>query len=225
MIEFQWAGETLSVLGERALWWPRRRTLCVADVHLGKAAAFRRAGVPVPESTTEGTLRRLTALIERWWPVRLVILGDLLHCSSGRVPETMGAFEAWREVYTDMDVLLIRGNHDARAGDPPETWKMRVADGPFADSEDGQIVFAHEPETPAGSARVLCGHIHPAVELRGPIHGCRAACFWFSERIGVLPAFGAFTGMKVVLPSRQDTVFAVRETEIVDVSMTPCSRE
>lgn len=217
MIELQWGGETFAVLGERALWWARRRTICVADVHLGKAAAFRAAGVPVPESTTAGTLARLTVVMEKFRPSRLVVLGDLMHCSTGMVPEMIGAFEAWREAHAAVDVLLVRGNHDARSGDPPACWKARVEDAPFADAEDGEIVFAHQPKTPRGSVHVLCGHIHPAVDLMGVAHGCRAACFWFGKRVGVLPAFGAFTGTKSVLPGREDRVFAVRDGEVVEV--------
>ena len=37
------AGEQLLLLGERAVYWERTRTLFVADPHFGKAAAFRAA--------------------------------------------------------------------------------------------------------------------------------------------------------------------------------------
>ena len=42
------SGEQLDLLPEKAIWWPRRRTLLVADVHCGKDATFRAMGVPVP---------------------------------------------------------------------------------------------------------------------------------------------------------------------------------
>ena len=41
------AGETVELLAGRALHWPRARAVFVADVHLGKAAAFRAGGVPI----------------------------------------------------------------------------------------------------------------------------------------------------------------------------------
>ncbi len=65
------AGESVELLAERALYWPRTRTLLVADVHLGKAAAFRAGGVPVPRGATASDLARLGALVARTGAGRL----------------------------------------------------------------------------------------------------------------------------------------------------------
>jgi metallophosphoesterase superfamily enzyme len=55
-------GDTvLWLLADRALYWPERRWLCVADAHFGKAAAFRALGQPVPRGTTANNLARLDA--------------------------------------------------------------------------------------------------------------------------------------------------------------------
>ena len=73
------AGETLWLLPEHAVWWPDAAMLMLADVHIGKAAAFRALGQPVPHGTTADNLRRLLDLT-RQYPVRdLVFLGDFLH--------------------------------------------------------------------------------------------------------------------------------------------------
>jgi DNA ligase-associated metallophosphoesterase len=220
-IELRWAGEDWLALAARALWWPRRRTLCVADLHLGKAAAFRDAGVPVPESTTDATLARLSAIIERFAAARLVILGDLLHARTGHSPAVIDAVDTWRERHDTLDIFLVRGNHDARSGDPPESWRIRVCDEPCCDEGDAAVCFAHYPEAAdrVGRGRhVLCGHVHPAVLLSSPGRDLRAACFWLRRRVGILPAFGPFTGTHVVLPSRGDRVLAVGGGEIVDVT-------
>jgi hypothetical protein len=37
------AGEKLGLFAERAIYWPARSTLLVADPHFGKAATFRRS--------------------------------------------------------------------------------------------------------------------------------------------------------------------------------------
>src|SRR5512140_1063418 len=79
-------GEPVTLLADRALFWPRERTLFVADVHLGKTATFRANGVPLPRGTTAGDLARLTRLIERMQAARVVVLGDFLHARAGRVP-------------------------------------------------------------------------------------------------------------------------------------------
>ena len=69
------AGERMLLLAQRALYWPRERTLFVADVHLGKAAAFRAGGVPVPRGATASDLSRLTALLAGTGARRLVASG------------------------------------------------------------------------------------------------------------------------------------------------------
>ena len=52
----QVAGESLLLLPEKAIYWPRERMLIIADIHFGKAAAFRSLGVPVPRGTTSENL-------------------------------------------------------------------------------------------------------------------------------------------------------------------------
>jgi metallophosphoesterase superfamily enzyme len=64
----------------------------------------------------------------------------------------------------------------------------------------------------------LAGHIHPAVRLteRGG-QSLRLPCFWFGARVGVLPAFGAFTGSARVRPRAGDQVFVVADGEVIGV--------
>ncbi|HET7136231.1 MAG TPA: metallophosphoesterase, partial [Casimicrobiaceae bacterium] len=112
-------GERVVLHAARALSWPREKTLFVADVHLGKGAAFRAGGIPLPRGTTANDLRRLDALIAESGASRLVVLGDFLHAKAGRVAALSTAFVAWRARHATLDVVLVRGNHDAHAGDPP----------------------------------------------------------------------------------------------------------
>lgn len=204
-------GEELELLAGRALWWPRGSTLFLADMHLGKAATFRSLGIPVPEATTPADIARLGAMIDRFNPARVVILGDLLHAAAGRCSEVVSAFERWRE-RCDIPMLLVRGNHDAHAGDPPPEWRIECVDAPIA---RGPFVLAHEPcEDPRGL--VLCGHLHPAARLVGRSDSMRVACFWLRRCSLVLPAFGSFTGMRVVRPAPGDRVFAAG-SEVIEV--------
>jgi metallophosphoesterase superfamily enzyme len=153
-----------------------------------------------------------------------VILGDLIHDRDGRIPEVSTAFDAWRSEHDSLDILLIRGNHDIRAGDPPGSWRMRAEDEPFSDAGDAAIAFAHHPAAAREGSPTLCGHIHPAVLLSGTMHALRAPCFRFSERCGVLPAFGAFTGFRIIEPSAEDRVIAAGPDQVVDVSADGSSR-
>jgi metallophosphoesterase superfamily enzyme len=60
----------------RGLTVPRgKRTLFVADVHFGKAAAFRAGGVPLPRGSTATDLERLTR--HRMHRTGYALCGDL----------------------------------------------------------------------------------------------------------------------------------------------------
>ena len=56
---------TVILDADRSLFLPASQTLIVADVHWGKAAAFRALGVPVPHGTTKAGLATLDAALRR----------------------------------------------------------------------------------------------------------------------------------------------------------------
>src|SRR5689334_15853896 len=112
-------GEEVVLMPEHALWMPQRKTLLVADAHFGKAATFRAGGIFVPRGTTATTLARLERARARTNATRVVFLGDLLHAREGRSPETLRLVADWRASRADVEVVLVRGNHDRAAGDPP----------------------------------------------------------------------------------------------------------
>jgi DNA ligase-associated metallophosphoesterase len=208
-------GEVLEVLPELALHWPRARTLFVADPHFGKAAAFRAAGIPVPRGTTTSGIDRLDALIDRTNVRRVVFLGDYLHAKAGRAPETLRRLAEWRERRNALELLLVRGNHDARAGDPPAELGITCVDAPVVEPP---FVFAHVP-APSDDGYVLSGHIHPGAQLVGAGGQYeRLPCFWFGDRVAVLPAYGDFTGLASISPLDTDQVFVVADGRVVRVS-------
>lgn len=210
------AGERLQLLSERAVFWPAGRALFIADYHLGKAASFRKAGIPLPSGTTTENVERLERIVARTRADRIVFLGDFLHSAAGRAPRTLARFGEWREKRRALDITLVRGNHDKRAGDPPVEWKLGVTD---AGGRLGPFVLNHEPGAARGGGYALAGHIHPAVRLHGEGESSvRLPCFWFGARYGVLPAFGAFTGTAVVRPKRGDQVFVIADDEVLRVA-------
>ena len=212
------AGEHLVLLAERAAYWRRARTLLVADPHFGKAAAFRAAGVPVPRGTTTGSVARLDAALARTGATRVVFLGDFLHAREGRAPETTRVVGEWRRRNASIDMLLVRGNHDKRAGDPGSEIDIRCVDGP---TPEPPFVFTHKPaESEVGY--VICGHVHPAARLTGPgRESVRLPCFWARPRTMILPAFGEFTGVAEIEAQPGDRVWVVADGTVVDVSSTP----
>lgn len=209
------AGERLVLLPERVVYWPRRSMLLVADPHFGKAATFRAEGLPVPHGTTDEGLLRLGSALRRIDANHVVFLGDFLHAKSGRAPATLEAIGAWTRAQGGIRFELVRGNHDRRAGDPPSETGVACVDPPMLESP---FVLVHHP-APAAAGYVLAGHLHPGIRLagRGGLRE-RLPCFWFGERVGVLPAFGDFTGLALVEPEPEDRVFAVAGDALVEVS-------
>jgi DNA ligase-associated metallophosphoesterase len=204
-------GERVTLLAERALYWPRERTLFVADVHLGKAAAFRAGGVPLPRGSTAADLARLTRLLERTGASRIVVLGDFIHAKAGRVAALTEAFARWRVQHAAIDVMLVRGNHDARAGDPPAAWNVGCVDEPFALPP---FLACHRITQPA-TGYALCGHVHPGVRVHGSgEQSARLPCFVLGARRAILPAFGRFTGLADVLPAPRERIVVIAGREL-----------
>ena len=65
---------------------------------------------------------------------------------------------------------------------------------------------------------MLADHWHPCVSVGGrAFERLRLPCFWFGDdsgayterAVGVLPAFGSFTGMHRIEPGEGDHVYAV----------------
>jgi uncharacterized protein len=205
------AGERLLLHPHRALYWPRMRWLVVSDLHLGKAAHFRKAGTALPEGHDDATLERLAGLIEHFTPERLLILGDLFHSSHNN---SWDRFTDWSTQRT-IPMHLVPGNHDILADRRYAEAGLHVC----ADTlEEGPFVFGHEPQDRPG-VYSIGGHIHPGVVLSGlGRQRLRMPCFWFGERTAILPAFGMSTGLHVIRPVRTDRVYACTERAVLDVN-------
>ena len=218
--EITLGGERLRLLPDRALFWPARQILIVADIHFGKSAAFRHHGIAVPDGETETDLMRLTRLVEATAAAELIIAGDLLHAASSKTGEVTRAVLAWRQRHSDLRVILVSGNHDRSAGMLPADWNIVEAgrllpQPPLTIVHDPADANALPPDT-----NCICGHLHPAVSLpEGRMRSAKAPSFWVRSREKqlVLPSFGSFTGSKGIKPGPDDRVFAVGR-KVVEVA-------
>lgn len=220
------AGQRLRLCPERAVGWQtgagdRGGTLLIADPHLAKADLFRRRGIPVPHAAAEADLDRLSALIARTAADRLIVLGDLLHSRPEPGDATVETVTDWRERHRELDMVLVRGNHDRHAGPPLEKWRIRGYDEPCV-LDDLPFVLRHHPADD-DRGPVLCGHVHPAVTPRAGTReaSVRMPCFHWERGVAegrlTLPAFGGFTGTHRVRPAEGDRVFAVAETSVLEL--------
>ncbi len=208
-MQLEVGGASLRLLPQRAACLVDHGVLLVADAHIGKAVSFRRLGVPVPGGTTTETLQRLSDAVGATGARHIVFLGDLLHSARSRAAATWAAVARWRDTHAALTLTLVRGNHDSHAGDPPPEWGVACVEGPWHLPGLPALALAHHPEPVAG-AYVLAGHVHPAAVVGGRARdSLRLPCFHFGAAVGVLPAFGAFTGMHVMPRGAQDRVYVV----------------
>lgn len=205
------AGARLLLLAEKAIYWPAQKFLFVADAHFGKAAAYRALGQPVPHGTTSDNLNRLDTLLERYDVSALIFLGDFLHAPKSHAPETLKAIQDWRHKHAAMECILIRGNHDLRAGDPPKELAIQMVDEPLLIEP---FAFRHMPIA-SDNFHVIAGHLHPSFTLHGKgKQKLRLPCFHVTDNLTVLPAFGAFTGSHPAQLKPSSRIFMVEENRI-----------
>ena len=219
MLTIRLCDEHLVLLSSGAVYLQGHSTLLVADAHLGKAHSFRRLGVPVPAGTTDAVLQGISDDLAHTGAQRLVFLGDLLHSARGRSQSLLHTLADWRAQHGACTVALVRGNHDDRAGDPPASLSIEAVDEPL---RLGPFALCHHPHAVAG-AYALAGHWHPCVTLRGAARDrLRLPCFWFgcerAHAVGVLPAFGEFTGMHPIDRRDGDRVYAIAGDVVRQVS-------
>jgi uncharacterized protein len=214
MLTIPVGGQPLTLLPQKAAFLSESNTLLVADAHIGKAVSFRKLGVPVPRGTTTETLSVLADLVALLNVRRVVFLGDFLHSARSHAPSTLGAVARWRQAHAALELTLVRGNHDDRAGDPPAALGLDCVDEPLM---LGGLALCHHPQ-PVPEAYVLAGHLHPCVNLGGRAHDhLRLPCFWFGAQVGVLPAFGAFTGMHGIRAAEGERVFVIGDGAVTEL--------
>lgn len=186
-LEFLCAGETLEALPSGALYWPGRRLLAVADLHLEKGSSYAiNARKLLPRHDTHQTLSLLSALIGTLQPQTVVCLGDSFHDRTAveRLPPSQRA--EIERLTRRTDFVWIAGNHDPVP--PPGEWG-RVA----TEVADSPLIFRHEALFGPVDGEVS-GHYHPVAALSVQGRGIRRRCFLTDGRRVILPAFGAYAG-------------------------------
>lgn len=181
-----WNGEVLELLADKAVWDPCRRTLLVADLHLGKAETFQAAGIALPSDGDLDTLNALIALADRLAPDQVIALGDLIHSRLGLTGDLREKLAALPELL-GCPLRLIGGNHDRGSWIAGLVQEPAQALGPWW--------LSHEPDPRDGYLN-LCGHLHPVAVLGRGNNRVRTPCFSLDRQQTrlALPSFGRLTG-------------------------------
>jgi DNA ligase-associated metallophosphoesterase len=186
MVRFSFCGRELLALPDGALFWPARRALLVADLHLEKASWFARLGQMLPPYDSVATLSELTALAAATGASEIWCLGDSFHDRFGcdRLPAR--AREMLTGLTSTMRWTWIAGNHDAGIADHcgGEVAEEAEVDG---------LLLRHEAD-PAETRPELSGHFHPKLRINHRGRQVSRRCFVATESKLILPAFGSLTG-------------------------------
>lgn len=211
--------QTFWVSPERCLLWEEQNTLIVADLHLGKSGHFRKAGIGIPQSIYKADLQRLMAQLYLYKAERLIIAGDFTHSTANK---ELDLFLKWRKDFSSLHIDLVKGNHDILADSwyneaevKVSSWKLKV--GPF--------LFLHDLKAEKGLTENekklyrFTGHLHPAISMKGKgRQSLKFPCFYFTKDYCVLPAFSRFTAGFKVTPAKDESVFAIVEDGIMQIS-------
>ena len=181
----------------------------LSDLHLGKIEHFRKHGIALPRSASEYNYEKLQKVIDDWCPDRVIFLGDLFHSSAN---SAWSQFQNFIKDYTQVHFELVLGNHDILGIELfADVLDEIHSNGVQVDN----FHFSHYPESIEKMFN-FCGHIHPAIKLTGGAKtSVSLSCFAFSKGVGILPAFGTFTGTHFIDPHEFIDVFMIAEDEVI----------
>lgn len=204
-ILFECCGERLWLSPGKCIFWEGQRTLVLADLHVGKAAHFRKEGIGIPQQVFQEDIQQFFHQVQFFNPERILIVGDLFHSHENKEHEW---FSRWRASIQSTEVILVKGNHEILHDSAYEKLGLIVVDNQF---EAGPFVFSHIlPQTIQPGRYYFSGHVHPGVKLSGKgRQSFLFPCFHFTPSCCTLPAFSTFTGMHKVTPAKGDKLFAV----------------
>lgn len=206
-------GFSLVLLSKKALWIKELEILLIADLHFGKAAHFRKSGIPIPEPVHEADFYTLEDLQQEFQPKHTYFLGDLFHSVWN---EQWGILNSFLQTFPRTQFHLVKGNHDILH---PSVYQQSVLEIHQEPLIIGPFALSHEPlELNTDGVLNICGHLHPGILLRGKARqSVRIPCFYWSRSTLILPSFGNFTGLALVEPKEDDLIWGISGEKVIPI--------
>jgi uncharacterized protein len=206
---------TFAMLPSGALWEEEEQTLYLSDLHLGKGEHFRSQGISVPWQVDAEGLGKLAFDLNLLKPGKVYFLGDLFHSVYNSAVDKLGRL---LEDYAQISFHLVPGNHDILQEDKYRGLSLQME--PSCVWRKG-LVLVHDAQDIVDQGEdhyFVAGHIHPGVLMRGKgRQKLQFPCFYWSHRGVFLPAYGLFTGVKVLKPLKGEKVYIVAKNKVMAV--------
>ena len=201
--------EVLTLTNQRALYWESQKTLVLSDLHIGKTAHFRKAGIPIPSAILDADLRRLQSLIDHFFVETILVVGDLFHAENNT---DVDQFQTFVQDNPTINFELIKGNHDRLNNSFYEAIGIAV----YKTHKDvGAFQFVHDEQQCKGVLFCISGHTHPGVTIkgRGKVF-IKIPCYEVSEQRLILPAFSEFTGLNTKRTVADSTCYGFTDKSV-----------
>ncbi len=155
------------------------RCLAISDLQIGYEEALNKEGFLIPRFQYEDMLKRMSSMIAKAKPKKIIINGDLKHGFSG-ISKT-----EWSQILKMIDFLsekaelaVIKGNHDVNLEPILKKRKISLHDHLSL----GDIYLCHGDAIPKDkdfkkAKTVIIGHEHPAICLREHGRAEKFKCF------------------------------------------------
>lgn len=194
-----------------AAFWEEEKILFISDLHLGKIGHFRKHGMAIPEKAILENFTRLNAVLELFDTETIIFLGDLFH---SKINNEWNFFSEWTKTHS-RKIILIEGNHDIISKQYYLDLNIEV----YHELISNDFLLTHHPSEREGLFN-FCGHIHPAIQLRGlGRQFLNLPCFFRKPNQLIFPAFGEFTGTAYMTPTENDKAYAITKEGVMEISI------
>ncbi|GAB5388659.1 MAG: ligase-associated DNA damage response endonuclease PdeM [Alphaproteobacteria bacterium] len=205
------------------MWWPSERLAVVSDLHFEKGSSLASRGLFLPPTETRSTLNRLSAVLSRLEPQRVIALGDSFHDQGGSSRMAPADQSHLFALASHFNWIWVTGNHDPT---PPDGLPGQVV----AETCINGLTFRHEAKQAARPGEIS-GHFHPKARIKTRAKAITRPCFIADQTRLILPAFGALTGGLSVrdpaiarLFTAQAALWLLGQTRITPLPLSATSR-
>ncbi|MFW6110986.1 MAG: metallophosphoesterase [Thermoproteota archaeon] len=145
-----------------------RKTLVIADLHIGWELALSKKGIHVTAQMPT-ILNKLKKVVSEYNPDKLLILGDVKHTvATAKTGEWKHVPEFFNELNKEVNTIrVVRGNHDGNLT-PLLPGNIKVL--PSTGIKEGKVGVFHGHCWPSpsllGCETLMMGHVHPIVAFR-----------------------------------------------------------